>query len=158
MNSMNSAALMASKKKPSRERFEELRAAFRVADEAAREEATRQSLRYGSEREARSWASRAEKTRLEKLEAKRSKIGDKIVDYVVSVSPRGEAWRSGAPIFWLYRDLPWEDVIRPAHEPLSVLPPAPYGWSTADVEKHFRPTPVPSRPSEFVEQLTRSNR
>jgi hypothetical protein len=57
-----------------RERFEALRAAFVAAHEAARNEAIHQSVKYGTEREARSWASRAEKARLEKLNNKRNKI------------------------------------------------------------------------------------
>lgn len=119
-------------------RFDTLRAQYKVAYEAARNEAITQSVKYGSEREARSWASRGEKNRLEKLEKKRDRIGDAIVDLIVRESPRGEAWRSGAPVFWLYGETPWEDVVRPADEPLSRVPPPPYGWSEAEVRRHFR--------------------
>jgi len=73
-------------------RFDTLRAQYRAAYGAARNEAITQSIKYGSEREARSWASRGEKNRLEKLEKKRDRIGDAIIDLIVRESPRGEAW------------------------------------------------------------------
>jgi len=121
----------------SKKRFESLRAAYDAAYEAARNEVITQSVKYGTERDARNWASRGEKNRLEKLEKKRDKIGDAIVELVVRESPRGEAWKSGVPTFWLRKNLSWEDVKRPASEPLSNVPPAPYGWSEAEVRRHL---------------------
>jgi hypothetical protein len=129
---------MPHKRKSSKKRFDALRAAFLAAHQAARDEAITQSVKYGSERDARSWASRGEKTRLEKLEKKRNKIGDAIVDVIVNESPRGDAWKSGVPSHYLYEKLPWEDVVRSADEPLSSVPPAAYGYSASDVRRHLK--------------------
>jgi hypothetical protein len=118
--------------------FDDLRAKFLAAHKAARDEAITQSIKYGSERKARSWASRGEKTRLEKLESKRNKIGDAITGYIVQESPRGEAWKSGVPTYYLYEKLSWDDVIKPANEPLSSLPPPAYGWSEDDIRRHLK--------------------
>jgi hypothetical protein len=122
-----------------KQQFEHLREAFIRADVEARNEIIAQSVKYGTERSARQHASRGEKTRLEKLESKRDKVGNQLVELVVAESPRGETWKSGAPVFWMYRDLPWEDVIQPKDQPLPVLPPAPFGWSEEDVRRHFNP-------------------
>jgi hypothetical protein len=120
-----------------------LRARYEAAHRVAQDEAIRQSIKYGGDQNARSWASRGDKTKLEKLYAKQSKLGDAIVDLVVKESPRGQAWMEGAPSHYLHRKLPWEDVVRPAHEPLSALPPAAWGWSEADVKRHFAPVLPP---------------
>jgi hypothetical protein len=118
-------------------RFDTLRAQYLAADRAATDEAITQSVKYGTERDARSWAGRGEKSRLEKLEKKRDKIGDAIIDLIIKESPRGESWQSGVPTSYLRRDLPWEDVVRPSSEPLSILPPSAYGWSPADLKRHL---------------------
>ena len=127
----------------SEKRFRDLRAKYEAAYRAARDEQVNQAVKYGSEREARSWASRGDKVRLEKLEAKRNRVGDAIVEVIVKASPRGESWRSGVPVFWLQSELPWEDVVRPAHEPLSKLPPPAWGMSEADVARQFAPVLPP---------------
>lgn len=121
-----------------KKRFDALREKYLAAHEAARNEAITQSVKYGSEREARSWASRGEKSRLEKLENRRNKIGDAIIDLIVSESPRGESWKSGVPSHWLKEKLSWEDIVRPENEPLSTVPPAAYGWSESDVKRQLR--------------------
>lgn len=126
-----------------REQFEGLRARYEAAYSAARDEQINQAVKYGSEREARSWASRGDKTRLEKLEAKRNKLGDAVVEVIVKASPRGDSWRSGVPVFWLQSKLPWEDVVRPVHEPLSALPPPAWGSSEQDVARQFAPVALP---------------
>ena len=74
-----------------------------------------------------SWLSAGQKTRLERLRDASDKVGDKIVDLLVKISPRGEAWLSGAPAYWLRDKLTWEDAIRPTDETLSVEVPAPWG-------------------------------
>jgi hypothetical protein len=127
----------------SEKRFRDLRAKYEAVDRAAQEEDIRQRVKYGSYENARSWASRGDKTKLEKLHAKQSKLGDAIVDLIVKVSPRGETWKSGVPIHHLYGKLPWEDVVRPAHEPLSALPPPAWGMSEADVARQFAPVLPP---------------
>ena len=106
--------------------WDTLRAAFVGADEAVRTQEIRMRVKWG-DASWRNWASKAEKTKLEKLYERRSKIGDRIFEMLLKVSPRGEAWRTGAPVFWIYHDLTWEDAIRPTNEPLSVIVPAPYG-------------------------------
>lgn len=103
----------------------------------------RQAVRYGTERDARAWGSRGDKAKLERLEARRNKLGDAIVDLVVKESPRGQKWMEGAPSTWLHQKLPWEDVARPAHEPLSALPPPAWGWSESDIKRHFAPVALP---------------
>ena len=118
--------------------FDDLRAKFLEAHRAALNETITQSVKYGSEREARSWASRGEKTRLEKLENKRNKIGDAIIEYIVQESPRGEAWKSGVTSHYLHEKLSWDDVMKPSSEPLSNLPPPAYGWSEADIRRHLK--------------------
>jgi hypothetical protein len=118
-------------------RFDTLRAAYLAADRARRDELITQSVKYGTEREARSWASKSEKTKLEKLDKKRDKIGDKIIDLIVKESPRGEMWMSGVPSYWLHEKLSWDDLVRPKGEPLTISPPASYGWTDAEVRRHL---------------------
>ena len=109
-----------------KQRWDSLRASFITADEAARAQEIAMRVKYG-DGNFRRWASRGEQSKLEKLEERRSKIGDKLFQLLLEVSPRGEAWRSGAPVFWIYRTLSWEDATRPTNEPLSVVVPAPFG-------------------------------
>ena len=116
----------AAKTAANKARWDVLRASFIVADEAARAQEIAMRVKWG-DASWRNWASRGEQTKLEKLEERRSKIGDKIFELLLKVSPRGEAWRTGAPVFWIYHDLTWEDATRPTSEPLSVVVPAPYG-------------------------------
>ena len=137
---------MATKK--SEERFSALRAAYLTANRAARDESIRQSIKYGGDQNARSWASRGDKTKLEKLNSKSNKVGDAIIALVVKESPRGEAWTSGVPITYLREKLAWEDVTRPANEPLSTLPPTAWGWSETDLRRHLGvPLYATSKPS-----------
>lgn len=124
-------------------RFKELRARYEAVYRAAQDESIRQAVKYGSEQAARTWASRGDKTKLETLEKRRNKVGDAVVELIVKASPRGDAWRSGVPVFWLQSKLPWEDVVRPAHEPLSKLPPPAWGSSEADVARQFAPVAMP---------------
>jgi hypothetical protein len=118
-------------------RFDALRAAYLAADRAARDEAISQSVKYGTERDARSWASKSEKSKLQKLEKKREKIGDAIINLIIQESPRGEMWMSGVPSSWLREKLSWEDLVRPKGEPLTISPPPSYGWTEAEVKRHL---------------------
>lgn len=135
---LSAAASAASEK-----RFRELRAKYEAAHRVAQDESIRQSIKYGGDQNARSWASRGDKTRLEKLNGRANKVGDAIIDVIVKASPRGDAWLSGTPIHYLREKLPWEDVVRPAHEPLSKLPPPAWGMSEADVARQFAPVLPP---------------
>lgn len=125
----------------SEKRFRDLRAKYEAADRAARDELIRQEIKYGGHSNARSWASRGDKTKLEKLEKAKNKVGDAVLDLITKVSPRGEAFMSGVPTHYLQGKIPWEDVVRPASEPLSTLPPTAWGWSVAELERHLG-TPV----------------
>jgi len=114
----------AAKMSANKARWDALRASFLVADEAARAQEIAMRVKWG-DAGWRNWASKGEKSKLERLEDRRDKIGGKLFDLLQKVSPRD--WSSGAPVFWIYRDLTWEDATRPANEPLSVVVPAPYG-------------------------------
>ena len=107
-------------------RWEKLRAQFIAAHEAAREQEINMRVKYG-DANWRHWASKGDRNKLDKLQDRASKIGDKLLEILYRVSPRGDAWRTGAPVYWIYEKLSWEDAIRPVNEPLSVVVPAPYG-------------------------------
>lgn len=121
-----------------RRRWDDLHAAYAAARAAADDyESQLRSGRYGwGDPNWRSWITKTERGKLERLEAKADKIGDKIVELLVRVSPRGEAWLSGAPAWWIHDRLTWEDAIRPESEPLSVVVPAPWGRSEGLREAH----------------------
>lgn len=84
-------------------------------------------LKYGMNYQT-SWLSNADQTRLEKFRAKADKIGDKIIDMIVRLSPRGEKWLRGVPSWWLREKLTWEDMLRPEGEELSVVVPGARGY------------------------------
>ena len=126
----------------SKKRFDALRNRYEVAYKKVQDVEIAQACKYGDIRTARSWASGGEKVQLEKVYRARDKIGRAIVELIVKVSPRGEKWLSGCPTHYLYRKLPWEDVVRPTHEHLSALPPPAWGMSEADVARHFAPAAI----------------
>jgi hypothetical protein len=107
-------------------RWDKLRAQFLAAHEAARAQEIEMRVRYG-DANWRHWASKSDRNKLDKLRERERKIGDKIMALLLRVSPRGDAWRTGAPAYWIYEKLSWEDATRPVNEPLSVVVPAPYG-------------------------------
>ena len=109
-----------------RQRWDALHASYATAIEAARKMQIDQRVKYGDSN-WRTWASRGDRNKLEKLEERANKIGDKIVELLVRISPRGEAWLSGGPAWWIREKLTWEDAVRPVGEALSVEVPAPYG-------------------------------
>lgn len=121
----------------SRKRFDALRVQVLAASEAMRAERIAQSVKYGSEQNARSFASRGEKSRLAKLTKRYSRLGDAVITIIVRESPRAEKWLSGVPTHYLHEKLTWEDVIRPENEPLSVVPPTSFGWSLVEVRQHL---------------------
>jgi len=112
-----------------RRRWDELHASYATKREAARGYERQLSLEYGGSHDQnwRMWVPRSKRERLERLEAAADRVGDKIVELLVRVSPRGEAWLTGAPAWWIRERLTWEDAVRPVGEPLSVEVPAPYG-------------------------------
>jgi hypothetical protein len=131
-------------------RWDDLHASYATAREAARAYESQLRSRYGySDSRWRSWITRTERTKLERLEARADKIGDKIVDLLVRISPRGEAWLTGAPAWWIREKLTWEDAIRPASEPMSVVVPAPYGSTEGLKESQMAKAKKKSPKAEF---------
>jgi len=112
-----------------RRRWDELHAAYAVARTEADAFRLQLNRKYGSDSNLgwRTWLSKGDRDKLERLEAKVNRVGDKIVDLLVRVSPRGESWLSGVPAWWLRERLTWEDAVRPADEPLSVEVPLAWG-------------------------------
>lgn len=109
-------------------RWDSLHAVYATKREAARAYESDLRSRYGGgDSHWRSWITRGERAKLERLEAAADKVGDKIVELLLRVSPRGDAWYTGAPAWWIREKLTWEDATRPKDEPLSVEVPAPYG-------------------------------
>jgi antitoxin (DNA-binding transcriptional repressor) of toxin-antitoxin stability system len=110
-------------------RWDELHAAYELARAVADAYEIPLSVRYGgaSDSSWRSWITKTERDKLDRLRAKVDRIGDKIVELLVRISPRGEAWLSGVPVWWLRERLTWEDAVRPAGEPLSVEVPMAWG-------------------------------
>ena len=110
-----------------RRRWDELHAAHAVARTAVHDYDRQLGPKYGWSQSWRSWITKTERDKLDRLEAKRDKIGDKIIELLVRVSPRGEAWLSGVPTWWIKEKLTWEDAVRPTNEPLSVEVPTSWG-------------------------------
>ena len=109
-----------------RTRWDALHASYATAIEAVRNMQISLRVKYGDSN-WRTWSSRGDRNKLEKLEERANKIGDKIVELLVRISPRGEAWLSGGPAWWIREKLTWEDAVRPVNEALSVEVPAPFG-------------------------------
>jgi len=109
-----------------KKRWDDLHAAYQEKHDALYKYEVELGAKYGHHFQS-SWLSSAQRNKLAKLRAAQDKIGDKIVDLLVQVSPRGETWLSGVPAWWLREKLTWEDAIRPANEPLSVVVPGSYG-------------------------------
>lgn len=110
-----------------RKKWDSLHAALAKA-QAAEDAFTTQLTRKYSGRYQSSWLTRTEREKEARLRDNRHAIGSKIVDLVVSISPRGDRWLSGVPSHWIATELTWEDAIRPASEPLSVIVPGSYGY------------------------------
>lgn len=110
-----------------RRRWDELHAAHALARTAVDDYEGQLAPKYGWSQSWRSWITKTERDKLDRLEARRDKVGDKIVDLLVRVSPRGEAWLSGVPAWWIKEKLTWEDAVRPTNEPLSVEVPTSWG-------------------------------
>jgi hypothetical protein len=102
-----------------RRRWDDLHAAQATARAAYDALDTKLSLKYGLNYQ-RMWVAKGERDQLERLRVRENKVGDKIIELLVRISPRGHAWLSGAPSHWIRYELTWEDAVRPAGEPLSV--------------------------------------
>jgi hypothetical protein len=87
-----------------KKRWDDLHAAYAKAGEAANEYDRQLSRKYGSIYQS-SWLKKGDRDKLDALRARADKIGDKIVELLVRVSPRGEAWLSGVPAHWIRSEL-----------------------------------------------------
>jgi hypothetical protein len=118
-----------------KKRWDDLHAAYANADRAAFNYELELGTKYGHNFSS-SWLSRAQRDKLDRLRAKKDQIGDKIIELLVRVSPRGDRWLSGVPSWWIREKLTWEDAIRPANEPLSVVVPGAWGSRDGHVSEH----------------------
>lgn len=113
-----------------KKRWDDLHTALEKATEAraAYDRELYNQYRGASGRYELHWLPKGKRDKLERLDAAKDKIGDKIIDMIVRVSPRGDRWLSGVPSHWLRNELTWEDMIRPVNEPLSVVVPGAWGY------------------------------
>lgn len=115
--------------KADKERWDKLHVDLELATTAREEYESQLRGRYGwGDSSWRSWITKGERAKLERLDAREDKLGEKIYDLATKVSPRD--WSFGAPSWWVRHKLTWEDAIRPTSEPLSVVPPLSYGSTT----------------------------
>jgi len=115
-----------------KKKWDDLRAALAKTD--SEQETLESALRgkYGMNYQ-RSWLGRGDQARLDKLREKADKIGEKIYEIADRLSPR--RWDQGVPSWWVRHNLTWEDMTRPADEPLSVVVPGAYGYSDGYVKE-----------------------
>lgn len=108
-----------------KKKWDSLHAAYMKAKAARDELEIEMHVKYGRGNEP--WWPKSAKTKFEKLRERQYKIGEQISELILKISPRGDRWFHGAPAWWVYEKLTWEDAIRPANEPLSVVVPGSYG-------------------------------
>lgn len=72
------------------------------------------------------WASATERKKLDKLDAQRERVGEKMFAMLEKHSPRD--WMHGVPSWWIYSKLTWADAMKAPGEPLSTSPPAAFGY------------------------------
>lgn len=125
-----------------KKKWDSLHAAWAKA-RAAEDELTTKFVRKYSGSYQDSWLTRAERTKKDKLRDKRSEIETKIFEHVVKISPRGERWKTGVPSHWVVTQLTWEDAVRPANEPLSVVVPGAWGYRDGTMNENARKERTP---------------
>lgn len=114
--------------KATREKFERLQAKWKAANEAELSFRRELKMKYGEV-----WkAPRGKENRLQVLAERESKAMDKLLDWLDSNSPRN--WHSGCPVYFIMEELSYDDAVTSGQ--LSVVPPAPYGYSNTDMV-HF---------------------
>lgn len=140
-----------------KKRWDSLRAQLAKATEAKEALELQLGSKYGHNFQ-RSWLSAGQRNKLEALQERVNKIGDKIIAMIPEVSPRGDKWFSGVPSHWLRNELTWEDLIRPANEPLSVVVPGAWGYRDGhmserrvEVSRHREPEVRQLRLSDDLE-------
>lgn len=107
-----------------RAKFDALRVRYLAAKEKFDEHCSAMRVKYGGDYQD-SWLRAGERRAEEKIRGKVATAGDALFARVQAVSPRD--WSYGVPVCWVYENLTWEDAVRPAGEPLSVVPPLSYG-------------------------------
>jgi hypothetical protein len=106
-----------------RKKFDSLRTGYVAARKKADDHERAIDRRYG--RGGIIYATASEMRRHDELRERQRRIGNDLFALIQSISPRN--WESGVPAWWIYEELPFEDVVRPRSEPLSVPPPLAYG-------------------------------
>lgn len=127
-----------------KKRWDELHTALAKATEAKDEFDRQLHAHYG--RYEDQWLTKTQRAKLTALRAKEDKIGEKIFELVTRVSPRD--WSYGVPVWWVRRELTWEDAVRPKNEPLSVVVPG--SWGSPDGTVKERRDSMPSKTREDV--------
>jgi hypothetical protein len=122
-----------------KKRWDKLHADYAKASEARLQIEIEYDAKYG--RGNRQWWPRGAQTKFDKLRERQDKIGEQITELLLRISPRGDRWLSGVPAWWLYERLTWEDAIRPANEPLSVVVPGAYGYPDGYVKEGVQEMP-----------------
>lgn len=118
-----------------KKRWDDLHAAYAQKNEDRLAYEIELGSKYGHNFQSQ-WLTSAQRNKLEKLRDAKDKIGDKIVELLVRVSPRGERWLQGVPAWWIREKLTWEDAVRPVNESLSVVVPGAYGYPDGYVQEN----------------------
>ena len=110
--------------KPSPERFAELQSKAREAREAQRDYGRELDRRY----QDRTYAPRVKVHKYEVLRRAEDRAEARFYAYLKAISPRN--WDHGIAASWLIDGLSYPDAV--TRGPLSVVPPAAYGWLAHD--------------------------
>jgi len=115
-----------------KKKWDTLHAAYAKASEALLAYEIQLGGKHGHKFQTQ-WLSSTERKKLEKLRDAKEKVGEKIYELVDRISPR--RWDQGVPSWWVRERLTWEDAIRPADEPLSVVVPGAFGYHDGYVKE-----------------------
>lgn len=122
--------MSAAKQRPSRERFDALRARYLTAKAKLDDVNAAHEAKYGPGCQE-SWLKPGERTAYRKAKDAAERAGEAFTDYVAAISPRD--WSRGVPFHWVRESLTYEDATRPLGEVLSVSPPLAWGASAPRV-------------------------
>lgn len=127
--------------RPTPERFAELQTA------AKRTRDTWTDYKAGLDRKYQSaqYAPAAKRRQLEQLARAERRAWERFWEYLHAISPRD--WSAGIPCHWLIDGLRYNDAV--TYGPLSVVPPAAFGWDTRDAA--FQRIIGPLRPEGEVQ-------
>lgn len=110
------------------QRFTDLQAKWRAAAKAQRDMRIDLAVRYGQGNAC--YAKFAERKRLEILDRKERRAGDRFVAFLTTISARD--WCSGVPLSWLRESLTFSDAT--TRGPLSVVPSPAYGYTDRNMQ------------------------